>query len=84
MELVGYYAQLETGNIVVQIITGLLPTEMIEGIPAADWYTNFTGVVCVPTYYNSPNVTPAGIGYTYDPATQTFTAPPAPEPLPID
>lgn len=75
MDLVGYYAELNSANIVQQVITGVLPTELIEGIPAADWYSNFTGATCVPTYMNLPNKTYAGIGYTYDAATQDFISP---------
>jgi hypothetical protein len=75
MELTGYYAELDTNNVVTQVITGVPPTELIEGLPAAEWYSNFTGVTCVPTYMNAPNKTYAGIGFTYDPATQDFTAP---------
>jgi hypothetical protein len=47
MELVGYYAELDADNVVTQVITGVLPTETIEGLPAAEWYSNFTGVTCV-------------------------------------
>lgn len=75
MELIGYYAELDENNIVTQVITGVPPTELIEGIPAAEWYSNFTGVTCVPTYMNLPNKTYAGIGYTYDPLTQDFSEP---------
>lgn len=75
MELIGYYAELDENNIVTQVITGVLPTELIEGLPAAEWYSNFTGVTCVPTYMNLPNKTYAGIGYIYDPVTQDFSEP---------
>ena len=75
MELIGYYAELDENNIVTQVITGVPPTELIEGIPAAEWYSNFTGVTCVPTYMNLPNKTYAGIGYIYDPVTQDFIEP---------
>lgn len=84
MELVGYYAELDANNIVTQVITGVPPTETIEGLPAAEWYSNFTGVTCVPTYMDAPNKTYAGIGYTYDYETQDFTPPPpTPDPDPI-
>lgn len=75
MELIGYYAELNENNIVTQVITGVPPTELIEDIPAAEWYSNFTGVTCVPTYINLPNKTYAGIGYTYDSLTQDFSPP---------
>jgi hypothetical protein len=83
MELIGYYAELDANNIVTQVITGVLPTETIEGLPAAEWYSNFTGATCVPTFIDAPNKTYAGIGYTYDPATQDFIALVTPEPEPI-
>jgi hypothetical protein len=85
MELVGYYAELDAENIVTQVITGVPPTETIEGLPAAEWYSNFTGVTCVPTYIDAPNKTYAGIGYLYDYETQDFTEPyipPMPDPTP--
>jgi hypothetical protein len=82
MELIGYYAELDEDNIVTQVITGVLPTETIEGLPAAEWYSNFTGAICVPTFMNAPNKTYAGIGYTYDYETQDFTAPFVPVPDP--
>jgi hypothetical protein len=82
MELIGYYAELDANNIVTQVITGVLPTETIEGLPAAEWYSNFTGATCVPTFIDAPNKTYAGIGYTYDPATQDFIPLVTPEPDP--
>jgi hypothetical protein len=83
MELVGYYAELDANNIVTQVITGVPPTELIEGIPAAEWYSNFTGATCVPTFMNAPNKTYAGIGYTYDYKTKDFIPPPIPFPIVI-
>ena len=81
MELTGYYAELDANNVVTQVITGVPPTELIEELPAAEWYSNFTGVTCVPTYMNAPNKTYAGIGFTYSYETEDFTAP-EPEPTP--
>jgi hypothetical protein len=75
MELIGYYAELDENNIVTQVITGVPPTELIEGLPAAEWYSNFTGVTCVPTYMDAPNKTYAGIGFIYDFTTQDFSEP---------
>jgi hypothetical protein len=83
MELVGYYAELDAENIVTQVITGVPPTETIEGLPAAEWYSNFTGVTCVPTFIDAPNKTYAGIGYTYDAEIEDFVAPVIPE-LPVE
>ena len=78
MELVGYYAELDADNVVTAVITGVPPTELIEGLPAAEWYSNFTGVTCVPTFIDAPNKTYAGIGFTYDPVAKDFTAPDVP------
>ena len=83
MELVGYYAELDANNVVIQVITGVPPTELIEGTPATEWYSNFTGSTCVPTFIDAPNKTYAGIGYTYSYETQDFTAPYIPPPPPI-
>lgn len=82
MELVGYYAELDENNIVKQVITGVPQNELIEGLPATEWYSNFTGSVCVPTFINAPGKTYAGIGYTYDPELKDFVEP-APNPAPL-
>jgi hypothetical protein len=81
MELVGYYAELDKNNVVKQVITGVPQTELIEGLPAAEWYSNFTGSVCVPTFIDVPGKTYAGVGYTYDAETNDFIAPTQPEPI---
>ena len=78
-----YWAELDTNNIVTQVITGVDETT-IEGIPTGDWYTNFVGAPCVQTYMDNSEKTYAGIGYIYDYATQDFTALPQPEPLPVE
>ena len=73
-----HFARMEN-NIVQQVITGV-DDATIEGIPAGEWYTNFVGAPCVQTFIDDPTKTYAGIGYTYDPATQDFIAPlPPPE-----
>lgn len=69
-----YWAQLNTENIVQQIITGV-DDATIEGIATADWYTNFTGMQCVQTYYDLPDVKAAGIGYTYNSEANVFIEP---------
>ena len=69
-----YWAELDETNIVQQVITGV-DDALIEGIPAAQWYTNFVGAPCVETFIDDPTKTYAGIGYTYDLATQDFIAP---------
>ena len=73
-----YWAELDTNNIVVEVITGVDETT-IEGIPTGEWYSNFTGFPCVQTFIDDPEKTYAGIGYTYDPITQDFIAPTTPE-----
>jgi hypothetical protein len=72
-----YWAELDTNNVVKQVTTGV-DNEFINGIPTSDWYTNFVGAPCVQTFIDDPNKTYAGIGYTYDPITNDFSAPPAP------
>ena len=76
-----YWAELNTNNIVTQVITGV-DEATIEGIPTGDWYTNFVGAPCVQTFIDDPDKTYAGIGYLYSYATQDFTAPPQPQPEP--
>ena len=56
-----YWAELDTNNIVTQVITGV-DDATIEGIPTSDWYSNFTGVPCVQTFIDDPDKTYAGIG----------------------
>ena len=77
-----YWAELNATNIVVQVITGV-DDLTIDGIPAAQWYTNFVGAPCVQTFIDNPDKIYAGVGFTYDPATQNFIRPehtPEPEP----
>ena len=75
-----YWAELDTNNIVKQVITGV-DDLTIEGVPTGDWYTNFVGAPCVQTFIDDPNKTYAATGYIYDYATQDFTAPPPPPPI---
>ena len=69
-----YWAELDTNNIVKQVITGV-DDLTIEGVPTGDWYTNFVGAPCVQTFINDPNKTYAGIGYTYNADLNIFVAP---------
>ena len=79
-----HYAFLDANNIVVEVITGVDETELIDGIDPEVWYGNFRGQQCVRTSYNNRiRKQYAGIGYTYDYETQDFTAPYTPEPQPI-
>jgi hypothetical protein len=69
-----YWAELDTNNVVTQVITGVDDTT-IEGIPTGDWYTNFVGAPCVQTWYDRDDKIAAGIGYTYSYETEDFTPP---------
>ena len=69
-----YYAELDTNNMVSQVITGV-DDDTIEGVPAADWYSNFVGAPCVETWIDRNDKIYAGIGYTYSYETQDFTPP---------
>ena len=78
-----YWAELDTNNVVTQVITGV-DDLTIDGIPTAEWYSNYVGAPCVETWLDQTDKTYAGIGYTYSYETQDFTAPhiePAPPPV---
>jgi hypothetical protein len=86
-----HYAFLNQNNIVTEVITGRDEDEVVDGI--TDWeahYGDFRGQVCKRTSYNTIagkrddgkepfRGTYAGIGYTYDFATDAFY-PPQPYP----
>ena len=71
-----HYAFLDTNNIVIEVITGIDETELIEGLEPEVWYGNFRGQVCKRTSYNG-NIRKqyAGIGYTYDADDDVFVTP---------
>ena len=71
-----HYAFLDENNTVVEVITGIDETELIEGLDTETWYGNFRGQVCKRTSYNG-NIRKnyAGIGYTYDQTNDVFYAP---------
>ena len=75
-----YYAQL-VDDIVTEVIA--VSDEVVDG---AQFAHDLLGGVWVQTYMDNPDKTYAGIGYTYDYATQDFTAPiqPDPEPEPVE
>ena len=75
-----YWAELDANNVVKQVITGV-DDLTINGIPTGIWYTVFVGAPCVQTWIDRNDKTYAGIGYTYNEATQDFTPPPSPEPI---
>ena len=62
-----YFAQINDDNIVtnVAVVTAAFMAENPERYPGT-W---------VETFVNLPNKTYAGIGYTYNPQTQDFSAP---------
>ena len=75
-----YFAQI-VENIVVNVI--VITQEFLDA--NTDIYTG----TWVETFIDHPNKTYAGIGYTYDPITNDFTAPqpepePEPEPEPVE
>ena len=64
-----YFAQI-TNNIVTDV--HVVTQEFIDANPE-----RYTGT-WVETFYNAPNKTYAGVGFTYDSVTNDFIAPPAP------
>jgi len=64
-----YFAQI-VNNIVTEVIA--VNAEVIDG---AQFCHDLLGGDWVQTYMDNPDKTYAGIGYTYDPATQDFIAP---------
>ena len=62
-----HYALLDENNIVVEVITGIDETELIEGLDPETWYGNFKGLKCKRTSYNG-NIRKnyAGKSFTYD------------------
>ena len=71
-----HYAFLDDNNVVIEVITGIDETELIEGLEPEIWYENFRGKRCVRTSYNN-NIRKqyASIGYTYDAVKDQFVAP---------
>jgi hypothetical protein len=71
-----HYAFLDENNVVIEVITGIDETELIEGLDPETWYGNFRNQVCKRTSYNNKiRKQYAGIGYTYDPTADQFVAP---------
>jgi hypothetical protein len=71
-----HYAFLDENNLVIEVITGIDETELIEGLDTETWYGNFRGQTCKRTSYNG-NIRKnyAGIGFTYDEQRDAFIAP---------
>jgi hypothetical protein len=86
-----HYAFLDDNNVVIEVITGVDETELIEGLDPEIWYGNFRGRTCKRTSYNTyidiDGVSKhrsggavfrkqyAGIGFTYDEVADEFVAP---------
>ncbi len=68
-----YFAQIDANNVVTAV--HVVQQDFLEANP--DRYTG----TWVETFIGVEGKTYAGIGYIYDPATQDFTAPPAPAPI---
>ena len=66
-----YFAQINDDNVVTHV--AVVQQEFLEANPQ-----RYTGR-WVETFFDTAGKTYAGIGYTYDEATQDFVAPPSPE-----
>jgi len=66
-----FFAQLDDNNIVTKV--AVVQREFLEANPQ-----RYTGR-WVETFFNTEGKTYAGIGFTYDEATQDFVAPVSPE-----
>ena len=75
-----HYAFLDDNNIVIEVITGIDESELIEGLDTETWYGNFRGQICKRTSYNGNfRKNYAGIGFSYDETLDAFI-PPKPYP----
>lgn len=71
-----HYAFLNENNFVIEVITGIDETELIEGLEPELWYQNFRGMKCKRTSYNHKiRKNFAGIGYYYDEERDAFIPP---------
>jgi hypothetical protein len=79
-----HYAFLDENNIVIEVIVG--KDEGEDGIDWEQWYSNFRGLTCKRTSYNTQGGVHtlggepfrknyAGIGYSYDPDRDAFIPP---------
>jgi len=71
-----HYAFLNKKNVVIEVITGIDETKLIEGLDPETFYGNVRGQVCKRTSYNG-NIRKqyAGIGYTYNHNADVFVRP---------
>lgn len=65
-----YFAQIDANNVVTYV--AVVQREFLEANP--DRYTG----TWVETFFDTAGKTYAGVGFTYDPVTQDFTAPVVP------
>ena len=81
-----HYAFIDENNIVVEVITGKEENEILDGLSPEEWYSNFRGLRCFRTSYNTianehiRGGTPfrknyASVGYTYDEDKDAFIPP---------
>lgn len=71
-----HYAFIDENNFVIEVITGIDETELIEGLDTETWYGQFRGQTCLRTsYHGRIRKNYAGIGYTYDPTRDAFIPP---------
>lgn len=71
-----HYAFLDENNIVIEVITGIDETELIEGLDPETWYGNFRGQKCIRTSYNGKiRKQYAGIGMIYHEEGDVFIVP---------
>jgi hypothetical protein len=67
MNVAQYFAQINNENVVIDV--AVVTTEFMEANPE-----RYPGT-WVETFLDVPGKTYAGVGYTYDPTAQDFTAP---------
>lgn len=71
-----HYAFLDENNVVVEVITGIDETELIEGLDPETWYGKFRGMTCKRTSFNGKiRGKYAGIGDTYNIEEDIFVSP---------
>ena len=69
----GYFAFINTDNVVTNVIVGVDEQEIIEGKSAEVWYQNFSGQKCIATRIDgSIHKNFAAIGNTYDEERDAF------------
>lgn len=71
-----HYAFIDENNIVVDVITGVDETELINGLTPEEFYAQLRGLRCLRTSYNNRiRANYAGIGYFYDEQNDVFISP---------